>query len=86
MCPAGSVYPSVRACKAVVNPYLEQVVDLAHQQGTLRPDCTVLDIAYLQVVLVGIMDASPDSPEASRHPLRLFLDGARFRQPPSPPA
>ncbi|WP_176765739.1 TetR/AcrR family transcriptional regulator [Actinomyces ruminicola] len=78
MCPAGSVFESVRECKAQINPYLEQVIELAHAQGTLRSDCTARDIAYLQVALVGIMDASPDdAPDLYRRHLALFLDGVR---------
>lgn len=77
MCPAGSIYPSVRECKAVVNPYVAQVVDLAHAQGTLRIDCTARDITYLQVALVGIMDASPNAPQMYRRHLEFFLDGIR---------
>lgn len=77
MCPAGSEYDSVRACKAVIDPYIEQIVDAAHRQGTLRLDCTARDIAYLQVALVGIMDSSPNDPEIYRRHLELFLDGVR---------
>ncbi|MGW0916655.1 SbtR family transcriptional regulator [Streptomyces sp. NPDC002784] len=54
------------------------MVELAHQQGTLRPDITARDITYLQVALVGIMDATADDPDAYRRHLALFLDGARL--------
>lgn len=77
MCPAGSTNPTVRECKAVINPYVERMVEAAHEQGTLRTDCTALDIAYLQIALVGIMDANPDSPELYRRHLAFFLDGVR---------
>jgi AcrR family transcriptional regulator len=79
MCPTGSVHDIVRECKAVINPYVEQMVDAAHRQGTLRPDCTARDIAHLQVALVGIMDASPGAPELYRRHLAFFLDGVRAR-------
>lgn len=78
MCPAGSVFDSVRECKAVVNPLIDQLVKSAHAQGTLRPDCTSRDIALLQVGLVGIMDATPEDPNAYRRHLALFLDGVRM--------
>lgn len=81
MCPAGSVFDAVRQCKAAVNPYIEQVVALAHDQGTLRGDCTAGDIAYLQVALVGIMDAAPDEPEIYQRHLAHFLDGVRAEAP-----
>ncbi|MDO5617240.1 SbtR family transcriptional regulator [Kocuria sp.] len=77
MCPAGSVFDSVRECKAVMNPLIEQLVTNAHSQGTLRQDCTARDIALLQLALVGIMDATPQEPEAYRRHLELFLDGVR---------
>lgn len=79
MCPTGSPHETVRECKATINPYIEHMVDTAHRQGTLRPDCTARDIAYLQVALIGIMDVSPDSPELYRRHLQLFLDGVRAR-------
>ncbi|KAA0927030.1 SbtR family transcriptional regulator [Streptomyces apricus] len=84
MCPAGSDYSSVQACRAVVDPCLEQVVELAHRQGTLRPDITARDITYLQVALVGIMDATADAPDAYRRHLALFLDGARLHPAATP--
>ncbi|MEZ0365003.1 TetR/AcrR family transcriptional regulator [Mycobacterium sp. pUA109] len=77
MCPAGSVHDTVRECKTMINPYVEQMIDTAHRQGTLRKDCTARDIAHLQVALVGIMDASPGSPEQYRRHLKFFLDGVR---------
>ncbi|MQY31862.1 TetR/AcrR family transcriptional regulator [Nocardia aurantia] len=77
MCVNGSHNPTVRECKTVIDPYVERIVDAAHQQGTLRSDCTARDIAYLQVALVGIMDASPESPGLYRRHLGLFLDGVR---------
>lgn len=77
MCPAGSMYDSVRECKAVIDPCIEELVEAAHEQGVLRRDCTARDIAFLQVALVGIMDASPDSPELYRRHLQFFLDGVR---------
>lgn len=80
MCPAGSMYDSVRECKAVIDPYVEQIVEAAHRQGTLRPDCTARDIAFLQVALAGIMDANPETPERYRRHLQFFLDGVRVNQ------
>ncbi|MFF4966177.1 TetR/AcrR family transcriptional regulator [Streptomyces sp. NPDC001037] len=80
MCPAGSHNDTVRECKTVIDPYVEQIVSAAHQQGTLRSDCTARDIAFLQVALVGIMDASPESPDLYRRHLELFLDGVRTQE------
>lgn len=78
MCPAGSVFEAVRECKAEINPHFEQVIELAHSQGSLRPDCTARDIAHLRVALVGIMDASPDDAlDFYRRHSVLFLDGMR---------
>lgn len=82
MCPAGSVFASVQECKAVVNPYLVQVIELAQAQGTLRLDCTLRDILLLQVALVGIMDATPEDPNAYQRHLELFLHGIRNPEPP----
>jgi hypothetical protein len=69
----------VRACKAIIDPYVEKIVETAHRQGTLRPDCTVRDVVWLQVALVGIMDGSPDEPERYRRHLEVFLDEMRTR-------
>lgn len=78
MCPKGSVIPIVRDCRQAINPYLEKIIDAAHQEGTLRADCTVEDILHLQVALVGIMDADPDAgPEPYLRHMRLFLQGIR---------
>lgn len=81
MCPTGPTFDTVRECKATINPYLKQVVALAHAQGTLRTDCTAKDIALLQVALVGIMNATPNEHDAYQHHLELFLNGVRVDPP-----
>lgn len=77
MCQVGSKDDNVRAWKELIDPCIEQMVEAARRQGTLRHDCTASDITLLQVALVGIMDATPESPDAYRHHLQMFLDGLR---------
>lgn len=77
MCPQGSAYRPVRECKALMNPHLDTLVASAHDQGTLKPDCTLEDIAHLQVALVAIMDATdPESDAYERH-LAHYLAGVQ---------
>ena len=77
MCPQGSVFKPVQACKAQINPHIEHLIDKAHQQGTLRPDCTARDITLAQIALVGIMDATTAEPDTYKRHLRFLLDGMR---------
>lgn len=77
MCPEGSVFSTVQQCKSEIDPYLEALIDLAQQQGDLRSDCTVRDIALLQVALVGIMDATGGDAMAYLRHLDYFLAGVR---------
>jgi AcrR family transcriptional regulator len=80
LCPTGGYIPAVRECKTIIDPYVRQMVDRAHEQGTLRLDCDATDLAALQTALVAIMDANPDSsPDLYRRHLHLFLDGVRAR-------
>ena len=77
MCPQGSAYGPVRECKALMNPHLRRLVASAHEQGSLRADCTLDDIVHLQVALVAIMDATePESGACERH-LAHYLAGVQ---------
>ncbi|MFW0786370.1 hypothetical protein AAFP35_17840 [Gordonia sp. CPCC 206044] len=59
---------------------IEELVEAGHEQGVLSRDCTARGIAFLQVDLVGILDASPESPERYRRHLQFFRDGVRVSE------
>jgi hypothetical protein len=62
---------------SMATPCVEQTVGAVHRQGTLRRDCTARDITLLQVALVVIIYATPDSPDVYRRHLQMFLGGVR---------
>ena len=74
----GSTNPALRDCRALIEPWVQQVIDLAHQQGTLRSDFTFDDVIYIQIALIGVIDASPaEAPHLYERHLALFIDGMR---------
>jgi hypothetical protein len=75
---AGQTVPSVIDCRARTMPFVEQIVMKAQEQGTLRADFQLSDIAYMQIALASVMAASREtSPDEYRRHLKLYLDGMR---------
>ncbi len=84
LCPSGPTNPADGPYRTKIDPLVQQMVDKAHEQGTLRSDFDTEDIAYIQVALVAIMDASIEAfPTLYRRHLQLFLDGLRTKSTPS---
>ncbi len=61
-----------------IGPILNQLVDRARQQGSVRDGLVGADIVYLQLALDAIMDATRHvTPQLYRRYLEIFLDGTR---------
>ena len=61
-----------------VAPLVEQIVERAKQQGTLRPDFEPTDAIHIQIALSAVMDLSRETkPTLYRRYLTIFLDGLR---------
>ncbi|MFD4795284.1 TetR/AcrR family transcriptional regulator [Streptomyces anulatus] len=75
--PAPSCAMAVKS-REEITPLVQQMVAKAQKQGTLRPDFDATDVAYIQVALAAIMEATyATSPDLYRHHLKLFIDGMR---------
>ena len=70
-----------------IGPLIEQMVERAKQQGTLRPDFTSTDAIFIQVALAALMDLTRHAaPDLYRRYFTMFLDGLRAdRGPLTPP-
>jgi len=61
-----------------VAPLVEQIVERAKQQGTLRPDFEPTDAIHIQIALSAVIDLSREAePTLYRRYLTIFLDGLR---------
>jgi len=77
------------SARAELRRLFAQVLARAHEQGTLRDDFTVSDLALLFWSFTPLIDATADvAPEAWRRHLHWLLDGLRpaaATAPPEPP-
>jgi hypothetical protein len=61
-----------------IGPILNQLVDRARQQGSLRDGLTGTDIVFLQLALDAVITATRNvTPELYRRYLAIFVDGIR---------
>jgi AcrR family transcriptional regulator len=61
-----------------IAPLIQQLVDRAKEQGTVRPDLEQSDLIFTQLALSAIMDSSRAiEPDLYRRYLTIFLDGIR---------
>jgi AcrR family transcriptional regulator len=69
-----------------VGPILDQLVERARQQGSLRAGMAGTDIVFLQLALDAVINATRGvTPELYRRYLAIFLDGIRaVAVPPGP--
>jgi len=59
-------------------PLLKQLVERAREQGTLREDFTIGDLAAAMWSFAPVFEATTEvAPEAWRRHLRILLDGMR---------
>jgi len=65
---------------ARVAPLVDQLVEKAQRQGTLRPDLLPLDLPVLQLMIAAVTDHT-GQPELWRRYLALVIDGMRARPP-----
>jgi AcrR family transcriptional regulator len=67
--------------KARIGPLMAELVERAKQQGAVRPDLAVTDIAMLQFMLMaGGEFGDGVRPDLWRRHLAIFLDGLRLRR------
>lgn len=68
----------VQEARDRVAPLVEQIVERAKQQGTLRPDFEPTDAIHIQIALSAVIDLSRETePTLYRRYLTMFLDGLR---------
>lgn len=73
-----SDYASVAEARASVEPLLEQAIARAKEQGALREDFDIADLAQIQVAIGAIQDATEeDNPGFYERYLAMMLRGIR---------